>query len=221
MTATAAAFERAGEMGTKIATFGILFGVLPGPTRLRLLCIASISAADNVLLSSIERALGLTPPVIAPEPLVFLLTACTVSYLSSAALHRVSQFEAAMGDLRQLVDARSPNASRSVDARVHKAWREGPLARIHLMAAQVHIAMPPLCPRHHAPAMSPPCRVHAPTLKGGTARTHPSGGRAGAPSPCSHVHTKPPPLERGAALTSHWMAAQVQHARTMPAPTSS
>lgn len=157
MTATTAAFERASQMGTKIANFGVLFWVLPGPAKLRLVCIAVITLADAFMLAQMDRALGIEPPAVPPEPLIFLLTACAVSYLSSAALHHVSQFEAAMGDLRQLVDARSLDASRLVDARVHQAWREGPLARIHLLAAQVRAtsclhcaiaAMAPACPRH-------------------------------------------------------------------------
>jgi hypothetical protein len=169
MTAPSAAFERASGRMAKTVNFGVLFGVLPGPARLRLFCIVAITAATEVHSAQAYRVLGLEPPAVAPESVVSFLTTCTVSYLSTAALDLASQFENAMGDLRQMVDARSLAASRPVDARVDHAWREGPLVKIHLASAQVHDTVSPSPgPCHCAPVTVPlslcPCHCARITL---------------------------------------------------------
>jgi hypothetical protein len=136
----------ASRFGFKSANHGISLGILPSPPGLWVWSIGAVALSAWLLVLHSADALDqpATPSTVLHSlhvPALVTAGACSSRYLSSTALRRAEQFEEVLGDLRQLLAARSTGGIRRLDACVERAWREGPLARIHLMAAQVAVGV--------------------------------------------------------------------------------
>mmetsp|Transcript_8619 Transcript_8619/g.27747 ORF Transcript_8619/g.27747 Transcript_8619/m.27747 type:complete len:766 (+) Transcript_8619:34-2331(+) len=137
------------RVGFKVMTHGIVLGILPSPPHLWSLCTSATALGLWLLVVYSANALGQPMPLhkIMLSLHVLGLTAagaCSSLCLSSTALRRAKQFEEVLGDLRNLLVAHSAGRNRHLDAVVAQAWRDGPLARIHLSAAQVAVVVVPL-----------------------------------------------------------------------------
>mmetsp|Transcript_27894 Transcript_27894/g.85138 ORF Transcript_27894/g.85138 Transcript_27894/m.85138 type:complete len:304 (-) Transcript_27894:1109-2020(-) len=121
------------ESGEKAFNYGVLFGLLPSSSRLRILCAALVAAMMLTMTTETERKLGKTPVVTASwPPALFAAGACSSSSLAWAMLRHVAQFKKSLGDLHRLLKVR-----RSDAADLDTAWREGLLLRIHVFVSQL------------------------------------------------------------------------------------
>mmetsp|Transcript_6812 Transcript_6812/g.22316 ORF Transcript_6812/g.22316 Transcript_6812/m.22316 type:complete len:763 (+) Transcript_6812:34-2322(+) len=141
-----AKFYVGSRFGLEAVQHGIIIGLLPSPPHLCVWCITA--TALSAWLLGIYSAHTLGQPMAFQTilhslhaPGLAAAGACSSVYLSSTALRHAEQFEQVIGDLRHLLAAHSASHNGRLDAAVAQAWREGPLARIHLAAAQLAVVV--------------------------------------------------------------------------------